>query len=498
MDSLSIFIVEDEIITARSIAKNIKKFGYQLAGIATSGPEAILKILNTRPDLVLIDICLEPNGVDGITVAKKIQSHLEIPIIYLTAHSDRGTLERAKITTPFGYILKPYSSKDLQISIELALHKHQQDMQVMKREKVLATYFDRSQDGVLATDEKDRIIYMNPMAEKLTQSNFSLVENDHTAEVVPLIDEETAKISEPIQEVLEKGKVIYLEDSAILITRSDTTSQVNPSTSTPIEQNKQEQDKKSIEPGAILLLTKSKINPNSNIAGDRLLKDLSTYLVDLIQQELRTPLTVILSTAESLETYRQKWTVSKQDQGLRGIQQAVGQIKGLLDNVAIWTELEQGKVTLNPSWVNLTAFSQDIIDNLRFIDRERHQLTLSNQEDSRMVFLDKKIVHYIIANLLLNSLKYSPQNTTVSLSWEFRSNLVLIKVSDRGIGIPSKDHKQIFEPFYRASNASHLKGTGLGLVVVKACVELCGGEISLSSQANSETIFTVSLPLNNS
>ena len=141
MNSLSIFIVEDEIITARSIAKNIKKFGYQLAGIATSGSEAILKILQTRPNLVLIDIFLDKNSIDGITVADKIQSYFEVPIIYLTAHSDRETLERAKITSPFGYILKPYSSKNLQIGIELALHKHQQDLQVIKREKILTTLF---------------------------------------------------------------------------------------------------------------------------------------------------------------------------------------------------------------------------------------------------------------------------------------------------------------------------------------------------------------------
>jgi len=491
MNSLSIFIVEDEIITAKSIAKNIRKFGYQLAGIATSGSEAILKILKTKPDLVLIDIFLDQSGIDGITVAEKIQSQLEIPILYLTAHSDRETLERAKITTPFGYILKPYSSKNLQINIELALHKHQQDRQVVKREKILTTYFNTTQDGVVATDEDNRVIYMNPAAQSLTKSKFTATSDRPTAEIVQLIDKRTQKISQPIQEVLEQGEVIYLEDSAILLKTTNKTTQIS-NLESPIL------DREQSTAGAVLILTQAKKEldgSKSSLASDRLLEDLRAYLIDLIEHELRTPLTVILSTAQSLESYRQKWTIEKQDKSLRRIQQAVGQIRGLLDNVAIWDQLEKDEIVPNQNWVNLVSLSQDIIDDLKLVDAGEHQLTFSSYGKSRMVWLDQEIIRCIIVNLLLNALKYSPPGTVVALSLELGLNLVIIRVGDRGIGIPAEEQERIFESFYRASNASKVKGTGLGLAIVKAYVQLCGGEISLSSKAQSETIFTVSLPL---
>ncbi|MEM8829125.1 MAG: ATP-binding protein [Cyanobacteria bacterium P01_G01_bin.19] len=485
MSSTSIFIVEDEIITAKSIAKNIQKFGYQLAGIATSGSEAVPKILQTRPDLILIDIHLKNSDLDGITVADRIQSRLEIPIIYLTAHSDRKTLARAKITTPFGYILKPYGSKNLQISIELALHKHQQDLLTIKREKVLTTFLELPKDVAIAINEDNSAVYINPI-----KSSSSPTKDNYKAKNISIIDEQTQKISEPIQEVLEQGEVVYLENSAILLKKTGKATQVNPSKDLTAER-----DLKATESSSVLLLTRSRTNDNSSLNGDRLLKDLSGYLVDLIQDELRTPLTVILSTAQSLESYRQQWTIEKQNQNLRRIQQAIGQIRELLDNVAIWTEIEQDEISLNPDWVDLSTLCQDIIEELKLVDREGHQLTLSTQGKSKMVRLDKNILRRIIVNLLLNGLRYSPPGTPVNLALEFRADLVTIAISDRGMGIPSNEQKQIFEPFYRASNASLIKGAGLGLAIVKAYVRSCGGDISLSSQAQSETVFTVSLPL---
>lgn len=492
MNSLSIFIVEDEIITAKSIAKNIQKFGYQLAGIATSGSEAVLQILKTSPDLVLIDIFLEQSSIDGIGVAEKIQSHSEIPILYLTAHSDRETLERAKVTTPLGYILKPYSIKNLQISIELAIHKHQQDQQLVKREKMLTTIFNATQDNIVATDDKNRLIYMNSAAENLTQSKVSATTDLPTAEIIQLIDERTQKISEPVQEVLKQGEVIYLEESAILLKKTSQIAQTSNS-----EAIKNNQDSQASEVIILLARPESEIhslNHKSSSANDQLLKDLQTYLIDLILHELRTPLTVILSTAESLESYRQKWTIEKQDKSLRRIQQTIGTIRELLDNVAIWNELEKSDTSLNPEWVNSVTLSQDILNDLQIVDGEKHQLTLSIQGKNSMVWLDQSILRCIIVNLLLNSLKYSPQGTVVSLSLEFSLNLLVIQVSDRGIGIPPKQQKQIFEPFQRASNASEIKGTGLGLAIVKAYTQLCGGDISLCSRMQSGTTFTVTLP----
>ncbi|MBI1910515.1 MAG: response regulator [Deltaproteobacteria bacterium] len=122
MPKARILIVEDEAIVAKDIGMNLKDFGYEVTSIVSSGEEAIEKASIDKPDLVLMDIVLQ-GKVDGISAAEEI-SKLKIPVVYLTAHADQATLERAKISEPFGYILKPFECRELHCNIEIALSKH--------------------------------------------------------------------------------------------------------------------------------------------------------------------------------------------------------------------------------------------------------------------------------------------------------------------------------------------------------------------------------------
>lgn len=122
MSNEKILIVEDEGIAILHIKKALEGLGYTVAGIATSGDDAILKAMEMRPDLALMDIVLK-GVVDGIDAAEKIRTLFNIPVIYLTAHADEGTLQRAKVTEPYGYIVKPFKERDLYIAIEFALYK---------------------------------------------------------------------------------------------------------------------------------------------------------------------------------------------------------------------------------------------------------------------------------------------------------------------------------------------------------------------------------------
>lgn len=119
-ESCKILIVEDERIVAMDIAATLRKLGYQIAGMATSGDEAINYAVSVRPDLILMDIRISGEQ-DGIVTAEKIKTHLNVPIIYLTAYADEHTLQRAKVTSPAGYILKPYEKSTLHNSIKNAL-----------------------------------------------------------------------------------------------------------------------------------------------------------------------------------------------------------------------------------------------------------------------------------------------------------------------------------------------------------------------------------------
>ncbi len=123
MAKSKIMIVEDEGITADDIRMSLQSLGYTVSSVVSSGEEAIKKAEGDRPDLVLMDIVLK-GEMDGIEAASQIRSCYDIPIIYLTAYADQKILERARITEPFGYIVKPFVNEDLKIAIEIALYKH--------------------------------------------------------------------------------------------------------------------------------------------------------------------------------------------------------------------------------------------------------------------------------------------------------------------------------------------------------------------------------------
>lgn len=123
MTKAKIMIVEDEWITADDIKMSLQNLGYTVTSISSSGDEAIQNAEKDKPDLVLMDIVLQ-GEMDGIKAANQIRSRFNIPVIYLTAYADEKILERAKITEPSGYIVKPFIDEDLKIAIEIALYKH--------------------------------------------------------------------------------------------------------------------------------------------------------------------------------------------------------------------------------------------------------------------------------------------------------------------------------------------------------------------------------------
>ena len=145
MEKLNIFIVEDESIVAKDIQNSLTKLGYNVVGMANNGTEAIEKIEELTPDLILMDIMIKGN-MTGIDVSERIKEKMNIPVIFLTAYADEGTLSRAKITEPYGYILKPFKEIDLHSTIEMAVYKHQKDAALLKERDFLYSLVESKDD----------------------------------------------------------------------------------------------------------------------------------------------------------------------------------------------------------------------------------------------------------------------------------------------------------------------------------------------------------------
>ncbi len=167
MGKAAILLVEDEQIVALDIQQRLTRLGYTVTGIAISGEEAVRMATDTRPHIILMDIHLR-GDTDGIEAAEEIRSSMSVPIIYLTAYTDDQTLERAKITDPFGYLIKPFEERELYITIEMALYRHSLERQLQDSEERYRQLFQQNENAIILFDSvSSHVIDVNPSVERL-------------------------------------------------------------------------------------------------------------------------------------------------------------------------------------------------------------------------------------------------------------------------------------------------------------------------------------------
>ena len=230
MEKKIILVVEDEVVIAMDLQATLIELGYGVPEIVTSGEAAIQTALALRPDLILMDIHLN-ESLDGIDAATEITKILDIPIIYLTAYADEETLKRASLTTPFGYILKPFEARELSANIEIAIYKHQLDQTIKENRRWLLAVLNSISEGIAASDTNGLIKFINPVAEALTGWSQAEAVGRSPAEVFHFIDEVTRKlIDNPLLKSLEEDRVVSRQELVLLRARMGTETPVVDST----------------------------------------------------------------------------------------------------------------------------------------------------------------------------------------------------------------------------------------------------------------------------
>jgi PAS domain S-box-containing protein len=237
----------------------------------------------------------------------------------------------------------------------------------------------------------------------------------------------------------------------------------------------------------------------SALEREKELSVLKTRFFSMASHEFRTPLSTTLAAAQLLETCQDEWSNSeKRLRNLHRIQDSVRNMVQLLDDILTINRAEAGKLTFSPSLLNLEALCHKLVEEMRLNSGTQHTLTFTCEGEVTPVYLDEKLVTSILTNLLSNAIKYSPQGGTIHLSLIFQPERVLLQVEDQGIGIPQDDQTHLFEPFHRGKNVRSISGSGLGLVVVKKCIDLHQGTIHITSEVGKGTICLVALPSNSS
>ena len=181
----SILIVEDEQIVAVDLESVLQNLGYTVAGTAASGEEACSIAAETKPDLVVMDIRID-GPIDGIETARQIRRTRDIPVVFLTAYTDRDTLDRAKQIGPYGYLVKPYAERDLQAAIEVALQKGAMDQRLQKSHQDLLTILDAQRHGTIMLDAEGRIRFASEAARSIAEIPVADVIGAPLAKLLPL------------------------------------------------------------------------------------------------------------------------------------------------------------------------------------------------------------------------------------------------------------------------------------------------------------------------
>ncbi|PPS42672.1 response regulator [Chroococcidiopsis sp. TS-821] len=513
MSKASILIVEDELLVAKDIQNRLTKFGYAVVGVVCSGKEAINKAIEKNPDLILMDIHLK-GELDGIEAARLIYDDLNIPIVYLTANADDSTLERAKTTEPFGYILKPFKEKELKTTIEITLTKHQIEKKLRQSERWLATVLKSIGDAVITSDACGTVTFMNPVAESLTGWTQEEAYGRDATEIFNITNGVSGqKVDSPIIQALKQGTTVGIAEETLLITKNGTAIPIDDSAA-PIR------DDKGNITGAVLVFRditerqQAKEARQKQIEQERLvaqlekLNQLKDDFLSTVSHELRTPIAnmkmaiqMLLLSSNNIEKSRRYLEILQAE-----CTRETELINDLLDLQRL--ELATYPILLAEA-IHLNDWATKIIKPFAHRSEQRQQILQVNISPNLTPLVSGRAsVERILVELLNNACKYTPAGGKIVLTIsqidarspeEVASNTDLSRVKtifsvENQAEIPQEQLPRIFEKFYRIPQSDRWQqgGTGLGLALVQKLVEHLQGTINVTS-AQGWTIFTVTL-----
>ena len=493
--SMKILVVEDEHIVAVDIQDRLVRLGYKIAGHVTTGEEAVSKALNLEPDLILMDIMLK-NEMDGVEAAERIRQSTDIPVIFLTAYTDTQTLQRAKLTQPFGYILKPFEERELHSTIEMALYRHNLEKSLRDSRQWLNTVLDSIADAVIASDEQGRIAFMNPRAEELIWKKLSECSGKDIWDVLQLVRADTLEpVSSDIPDPLAP-------QDCILRTAGGRELQVGYSASRIL-------GKQGKVIGTVVVLRDITARKryegeleNAMRAAEEASRSKGEFLANM-SHEIRTPMNGILGMTELMMDTDLK---GEQKEYMLIIRESANSLLKLLNDILDFSKVEAGHVDFETIDFELAPIIDAVLDNVY------HLSTGMDVEFVPMVHRDVPFwmkgdparLRQILTNLVGNAAKFTHEGQVtvdVAKTAESESGVTLrFSVSDTGVGIAEDKLETIFESFTQAdgSTTRQYGGTGLGLAISRKLVAMMGGSISVQSTPGKGSTFSFSVTFGHS
>jgi two-component system, cell cycle sensor histidine kinase and response regulator CckA len=501
MPTAQILVVEDEGVVAKSIQNDLLGMGYRVPEVASSGEEAIEQAEGTHPDLVLMDVVLK-GKMDGIEAAEQIRQKLDVPIVYLTAYEDADTLSRAKLTEPFGYLLKPFEERELHATIEMALYKHRLEAQIKASERWLATTLQSIAEGMIATDSRLRVRLVNPAAERFLGCRAEDVFGKELTQICMLArGDEPTKLESLATEARRTNQSVALSSDLVLVARDGR--------ETPIEGSLAPISDEGHACGFVLILRdisdrkamESARRQNEAHVRQAQKMEAVSRLAGGVAHDFNNLLTVILGNTSLV---RSQLPAGDPNADM------LAAVETAADRAALRVEqllAVSGHTRLRLEPLNLSEHMRDLIGLLRKGIAARIDVEFNLADDLWTVQADRAQIAEILANLCQNAqdampsggrLSLETRNVTVSedqlppVPAARPGEYVRVRARDSGRGMQPEVRERIYEPYFSTKGLP--EASGLGLALVYRMVEQHHGWIECTSDAGQGTCFDIYLP----
>lgn len=496
----SILIVEDESIVALDLQSRLNALGFSVQGIAKSGERALEMVTESSPDIVLMDVQLA-GSLDGIETARLLREIRPVPVIFLTAYSDQDSIQRAKTSFAYGYLLKPFQERELIITIELALYKFEAELKLRSNRLLLDATLNGIQEGVISIDAAGRVVFMNSAAELMTDVSMEEARGRLLEEIVIPEELDTTE-DEP--------------DSWQFIRRPD-------GSRIPVEVQAHRLTATTDGPVAITVLRdiselrryrRSLVEAKN--AAEAAARAKSIFLSKM-SHEFRTPLNGILGMAQlSLEE-----AIGDPLRGyLQVLKRSAENLLQLVNDILVTAQ--SGTDIRRTERFSPANLIETIVRSHAF-EINRRGLRLVLRVDPRIpanISADPRLVGQILEKLLSNAIKFTRDGyIEVSVTFIDQNVVdaqdtreyftvhpcrtgafeprVVLHVTDTGIGIPDDKIDSVFQDYFQIDDRVNraVDGAGLGLAVVARLAEEIGAGLSLSSNPGSGSVFRVEIPV---
>lgn len=483
-----VMIVEDEHVVATHVERSLQDAGYAVTGIAASAAEASSLLERATPDVALVDIRLRGRA-EGFAIAERLRHDNDVPVVYMTAHTDDDTLQRAALTGAYGYVVKPFTVGEVKSALQIALYKHRLDQRLAERERWFSTTLRAIVDGVVACDAEQRVTFVNEAAERMLGITETAARGKSTAELLGAGKTGLPELTQALllHQPLRFSQDIPLQGSSGLMLEASVS---------PIIHGGRVL-------GAVLVLhdvTEQRRRDEQLALTDRL-SSLGT-LVASVAHEVNNPLSYTLGNL----------SLATSDLGLLQERLLDTESRELLDRVLrSLNDAEDGARRVATTVKELRAFGrmeervQRPVDPRACVDwairltgnQLLHQARLlTSLRDVPQVRANELKLSQVIVNLLTNAVQAltgDRESNEVRVStWTDEAGRAVIEVEDNGRGMSDAIKTAIFEPFFTTKSSGN--GSGLGLSICRSIVDGFGGEISVESEVRRGSRFCVRLP----